>query len=326
MNNLPLSITELAATNVANFEQTATRLMQWQLQYNPVYAQYDNLVSSAPRSLPYRFLPIEMFKNHAIKSGVFDEKLVFSSSSTSGTGQSFHHVADPGIYEWSIWNGFKAVYGDPAQYIFFALLPSYLERQGSSLIWMTNQLIQASAHPLSGFYLYNFDELHRNLGLAKNESNRKIFLLGVSFALLDFTAEFPIHLPDAVIMETGGMKGKRKELTRAELHQTLQNGFGVPSIHSEYGMTELLSQAYAVKDGLFKPASTMQVFITDIHDVYQPVANGKAGLINVVDLCNVSSCAFIQTTDIGIKHQNGLFEVLGRLDHSDLRGCSLMYA
>jgi hypothetical protein len=300
--------------------------MQWQLQNNPLYAQYDKLVSSAPKHLPYRFLPIELFKYHTVKSGQFEAQMVFSSSSTSGMGQSFHHVADSSIYKWSIWNGFKAQYGDPAQYIFFALLPSYLERDGSSLVWMTNQLIQASAHPLSGFYLYNFNELYHNLLLAKREPNRRIFLLGVSFALLDFVAEFPIQLSDSIIMETGGMKGRSKELTRAELHQSLQSGFNTSSIHSEYGMTELLSQAYALKDGLFEPSSTMKVYITDIHDVYQPVPDGKAGLINIIDLCNVSSCGFIQTTDIGIKHHNGLFEVLGRLDHSDLRGCSLMYA
>jgi hypothetical protein len=315
---------ELLHPNVTHFEKFALDLMRYQLSHNQVYASYYEMVKDRLQ-MPYCFLPIEAFKHHTIKTTQFDAEIVFSSSATGGMGQSYHHVKDIGIYHQAFVKGFEHVYGKPNQFVILALLPSYLEREGSSLVYMAAQLISATQHPLSGFYLNDFDALHQTLTQCMKQ-NRKVILLGVSYALLDFAERHPIHYPELIVMETGGMKGRKKEITRAALHNMLCKGFGTPAIHAEYGMTELLSQAYATQNGKFYPTPTLKIYITDIHDPFAPLPYGKAGRINVVDLANIYSCAFIQTSDIGVAHTDGSFEVLGRLDNSDLRGCSLMYA
>lgn len=270
------------------------------------------------------FLPVSFFKQFDIKTGNFQPQAVFTSSTTTGSVPSRHYVKDMGLYEKSYMETFRLFYGDPQQYVFLALLPSYLERSGSSLVVMADGLIKASDHPLSGFYLYDFERLFDTLVRAKS-SGRKIFLLGVTFALLDFADEYPMDLGDAIVMETGGMKGKRKEMIRSELHAYLQKQLNVPMIHSEYGMTELLSQAYLKEDGYFYCPPWMKIVITDANDPLTILPEGKAGLINVIDLANISSCAFIQTADLGRIVPGKGFEVLGRLDHSEVRGCNLMY-
>jgi len=268
-------------------------------------------------------MPVEFFKTHKISSNQLPGQIVFSSSSTSGKGESLHYVADLNIYQKSFEKAFELFYGDIKEYCFIALLPSYLERQGSSLIMMCDELIKKSAHPLSGFYLNEYDKLAEVLNQLK-EKKQKTILLGVTFALLDFAAKYPIDLPGLIIMETGGMKGRGKELTRNEMHKILRGSFGVNAIHSEYGMTELLSQAYAKADGIFECPSWMKIIISDINDPFRIRQTGQSGIINIIDLANIYSCCFIQTSDIGKLRDEGRFEVLGRLDNSDLRGCSLL--
>jgi hypothetical protein len=232
-------------------------------------------------------------------------------------------VPDLKIYEQSFLNGFTSFYGPVDEYCILALLPSYLEREGSSLVYMVNELVSRSKHPDSGFYLYNLEELHQKLTiLEKNQI--KTMLIGVSFALLDLAEQAPIPLKNTIIMETGGMKGRRKELIREELHDMLKSAFQVAEIHSEYGMTELLSQAYSQGDGVFRTPPWMKIITRDTEDPLSLQSHGKTGGINIIDLANVYSCSFIATQDLGKTHSNGSFEVLGRFDHSDIRGCNLM--
>lgn len=293
-----------------------------QRENNPVFRDYIQHLNVAPQG-KYHFLPVEFFKTHQVKSGDWKtSEAAFTSSATTGMQVSSHFVKDIALYEKSFTHAFQTFYGNPADYCILALLPSYLERNGSSLVYMADYLIKASGHPMSGFYLNDFERLFDTLIRLKHH---KVLLLGVTFALLDFAEQYTIDAPELIIMETGGMKGKRKEITRKETHEVLKSAFGVEHIHSEYGMTELLSQAYAREDGLFECPPWMKIIITDANDPLTPLPTGKTGLINVIDLANVYSCSFIQTSDIGRQHADGRFEILGRLDASDIRGCSLMY-
>jgi hypothetical protein len=268
-------------------------------------------------------LPVSAFKKNSIKSGNYKAEIEYLSSTTSGGVPSRHLVRSKQWYVDNAIHCFETNYGDIANYAFFGLLPSYLERSGSSLIEMTNTFIQQSGYPGSGFFLNDFESLHKELSLAK-ENNEPAIFLGVSYALLDFAEQYPIDLAGMIIMETGGMKGRRKEMPRAELHNHLIERFNVSAIHSEYGMTELLSQAYSKGHGIFKATSRMKILCKQITDPLEEELIEKSGLIGVVDLANIDSCAFLLTDDLGRKIDSTHFEVIGRTDHSEIRGCNLM--
>jgi hypothetical protein len=269
------------------------------------------------------FLPIQFFKSHAVVSNSNPIQETFTSSGSTGVITSKHLVTDVSLYEQSYQKGFSQFYGNIEDYVVLALLPSYLEREGSSLIYMVKDLILQSNNSESGFYLHNHEALIEKLK-ALDSSGRNVILIGVTYALLDLIEKQNFQLKNTIIMETGGMKGKRKEMIREELHEQLCNGFGVSAIHSEYGMTELLSQAYSLGDGVFECPSWMQIQIRDTEDALTYLENGKSGGINVIDLANFNSCSFIATQDLGRKKSNTSFEVLGRFDNSDIRGCNLM--
>ncbi len=269
------------------------------------------------------FLPIEFFKTHAVVSSDAPAEVVFTSSGTTGMITSRHLVTDVSWYTESFRKAFELFYGDIESYTVLALLPSYLEREGSSLIYMADDLIKQSGNPDSGFYLYNHEELHQQL-LRQQQLKKPTLLIGVTFALLDFVESYQLDFPELIVMETGGMKGRRKEMIREELHDTLCNGFGVNAIHSEYGMTELLSQAYSKGDGIFECPAWMRIITRDTNDPLDKLGFGKTGGINIIDLANINSCSFIATQDLGKVQPDGSFEVLGRFDHSDIRGCNLL--
>ncbi len=313
--------------NAENFEDLALQVFLYQYGQNSLYRDYcDALhVNATDVKLLHQipFLPVSFFKTHKVMTGATENAaLIFESSGTTGETPSRHYVADEAIYESSLLHGFEQFYGDPAEYTILALLPSYLERQNASLVYMAKTLMAASGHADNGFYINEWDKLNEVLSrLEKNK--QKVLLLGVTFALLDFAVAFPMRLSSTIVMETGGMKGRREELTRAEVHAILKKQWRLNEVHSEYGMTELLSQAYATADGIFKCTNTMRVFVRDINDPLEVMETGTGG-INIIDLANVYSCSFIATEDIGNIAADGSFEVLGRMDHSALRGCSLM--
>jgi phenylacetate-coenzyme A ligase PaaK-like adenylate-forming protein len=314
-------------TNNANFEKSVWQVFKFQAQNSTIYKNYISALGINPLSIQQiqqiPFLPISFFKTHDILAQGYQVQQAFLSSSTTGTGQSRHLVANVEVYHNAFAKGFNLFYGNPKEYCILALLPSYLERTGSSLVYMAEHLIHQSQHPDSGFYLDEWEKLSKVL--QQNEAKgQKTLLLGVSFALLDFVAAFPQQLKHTVVMETGGMKGRRKELTRAELHTALKEGFGVNEIHSEYGMTELLSQAYAKSNGLFYCPPWMKVLVREADDPFSYAANGKTGALNVIDLANINSCSFIETADLGRAYPDGSFEVLGRMDFSEVRGCNTM--
>jgi len=269
------------------------------------------------------FLPIEFFKSKKVICGSFTPQITFTSSGTTGSEVSRHYVKNTRLYENSYLTAFRQFYGDINDYCVLALLPSYLEREGSSLIYMANDLIKKSKHPDSGFYLNDIDRLQKTL-VRLDGGTTKILLLGVSFALLDMAEEYHLDLKNTVIMETGGMKGRKKEMIREELHTQLKTGFGVQAIHSEYGMTELLSQAYSQGNGRFFAPKWMKVLTRETEDPLTLQKVGKTGGVNIIDLANSHSCSFIATQDLGKVHTDGSFEILGRFDHSDIRGCNLM--
>jgi hypothetical protein len=310
-----------------DFEELTMDIFRFQAQYNEVYATYISLLNidsqsiSAVQEIP--FLPIQFFKNYSIKTGQWPTATTFSSSGTTGDATSLHHVRDLDFYKTNTENGFSTFYGPPSGYCVLALLPSYLERTGSSLIYMADHFIRLSKHPKSGFFLNNTTELLAVLNALKKDSIPTL-LLGVSFALLDLAESYPIDLQNVIIMETGGMKGRRKELTRAELHTFLKTSFQVKHIHSEYGMTELFSQAYSKGDGIFHCPQTMKVLAREITDPLVLQKDGKTGVLNIIDLANFDTISFIATEDLGRVHEDGSFEVLGRLDNSDIRGCNLL--
>lgn len=309
------------------FEKLTLKVFRYQYDNNKVYQEFCNYLnkdkSNVKTILDIPFLPIQFFKSHEIISTTNPVQEIFTSSGTTGMQTSKHFVTDIALYEKSYRNGFSEFYGNIEDYCVLALLPSYLEREGSSLIYMVQDLIQSSNHPDSGFYLNNYEELIAKL-IALDQSGQNVILIGVTYALLDLIERHTFQLKNTIIMETGGMKGKRKEMIREELHAILSRGFGVPVIHSEYGMTELLSQAYSLGNGVFECPPWMQILTRDTEDALSYVSNGKTGGINVIDLANVNSCSFIATQDLGKKYPNHSFEVLGRFDYSDIRGCNLM--
>jgi len=309
------------------FHKTAMKVFRHQFQHNEVYQKYCLLLKKSPENVKHLteipFLPIEFFKSKDILSSIDAVQTTFTSSGTTGMITSKHHVTDLGFYEASFRSAFSKFYGNIEDYAVLALLPSYLEREGSSLIYMAKDFIEGSNHPDSGFYLRNYNELAKKLVELEN-SGQNVLLIGVTYALLDLIELQKFHLKNTIIMETGGMKGKRKERIREELHTILAEGFGVEKIHSEYGMTELLSQAYSLGDGIFECPPWMDILIRDTEDPLTIIEEGKTGGINIIDLANINSCSFIATQDLGKKYPNFSFEVLGRFDNSDIRGCNLM--
>lgn len=313
--------------NNKEFIKIALKVFRFQYENNRVYHRFCDLLhidASTVKTLEaIPFLPIEFFKSEQVLSSDDPIEITFSSSGTTGSLTSSHFVTDLSLYEQSYLQGFSSFYGDIQNYVVLALLPSYLEREGSSLIYMVDDLIQKSNNAESGFYLDNYEKLIQKL-VDLDRSGQNVLLIGVTFALLDLIEKTNFTLKNTIIMETGGMKGRRKEMIREELHQLLQRGFGVSAIHSEYGMTELLSQAYSTGGGIFDTPPWMQILIRDTEDPFSFIKNGKTGGINVIDLANINSCSFIATQDLGKRYDNGSFEVLGRFDHSDIRGCNLM--
>jgi len=310
-----------------DFVAKALEVFRYQYQNNRVYRAFCDHLKIAPEKVQsledIPFLPIEFFKSKRIQTHDQSPKTVFTSSGTTGAQVSRHYVADTALYEKSFLKAFALFYGPVSDYCILALLPSYLERKGSSLVYMADKLITKSRHPQSGFYLDNLQELRTQLETLQKQG-QKVLLIGVSFALLDLAEVLNFPLGNAIVMETGGMKGRRKEMIRSELHALLKTGFGVDTIHSEYGMTELLSQAYSKGNGIFNCPPWMKVLIRDTEDPLHIQAYGKTGGLNVIDLANVHSCAFIATQDLGKAYTDGSFEVLGRFDHADIRGCNLM--
>ena len=311
----------------AEFLSVALDVFNHQYENNAVYKEFCEHLGANPENVitleTIPFLPIQFFKLRKILSNQNQPEFLFTSSGTTGTSTSNHFVTDLRIYRKSYLTAFERFYGSPENYSILALLPSYLERDGSSLIYMVNDLIKKSNHPKSGFFLNDFNKLQKELELLE-ASKTPTLLIGVSFALLNFSEEFQFDLKHTIIMETGGMKGRRKEMIREELHAKLKTGFGVTAIHSEYGMTELLSQAYSKGNGVFKCPPWMKVLTRDTEDALSLNLQNKTGGINVIDLANVNSCSFIATQDLGKVFKDGSFEVLGRFDHSDIRGCNLM--
>lgn len=311
------------------FEALALELFAIQYQFNPLYRSFCQSLKAEPAGVrtltQIPFLPIDLFKTHEIVTPLFTRPiaLTFTSSGTTGQTTSKHVVNDLTVYEQSFVKGFELFYGDPANYCILALLPSYLERQGSSLVYMANKLIELSKHSLSGFHLTDMENLKESIEKLKKEK-KKTLLLGVSYALLDL-ADADVKLTDDfIVMETGGMKGLRPEMLKSELHLTLKNKLGVSQIHSEYGMTELLSQAYSKSDGLFETPPWIQILIRDTNDPFTYLAPAKTGGISVIDLANLNSCCFIATQDLGKLQRDGKFELMGRFDNSDVRGCNLL--
>lgn len=314
-------------SSAKQFEKIALKVFRYQHENNAIYREFCDLLKTdkgAVKSLEQiPFLPIQFFKSQEILSSSEPVQKTFTSSGTTGIITSKHLITDVTLYEQSYRNAFSEFYGNIEDYAVLALLPSYLERSGSSLIYMVQDLIELSTNENSGFYLHNYDELISKL-LELDAAGQNVILIGVTYALLDLIEERKFQLKNTIIMETGGMKGKRKEIIREELHTILCEGFGVSSIHSEYGMTELLSQAYSLGNGIFECPSWMNILIRDPEDALTYVSNGKTGGINVIDLANINSCSFIATQDLGKKYPNNSFEVLGRFDNSDIRGCNLM--
>ena len=309
------------------FEDLALQTFNFQFNNNTLYRSFCDLLYKHPSDVTaiqeIPFLPIQFFKTHEVLSSKSGVQATFTSSGTTGSVTSKHHVTDLEIYKQSFSKGFQKFYGNIEDYVVLALLPSYLEREGSSLIYMVDAMISESKHPESDFYLNNLSELKNTLTTLDSQG-KKVLLIGVSFALLDLIETFQFNLNNTIVMETGGMKGKRKELIRDELHQKLKTGFGVDTIHSEYGMTELLSQAYSQGNGVFNCPNWMQVLTRDTEDALSIQFEGKTGGINIIDLANVNSCSFIATQDLGRTYNNGDFEIIGRFDNSDIRGCNLM--
>jgi len=310
-----------------DFTKVALSVFKHQFQNNKVYRSFCDLLyvhpSDVKRVAEIPFLPIQFFKSRTVLSSTEKVQETFTSSGTTGNKTSKHFVTDIELYKESYLKGFFHFYGEIKDYVVLALLPNYLERKGSSLVFMVNDLITRTNNPESGFYLNNLSELSQKLQ-ELDKKGQKVLLIGVSFALLDLIEYKKFNLKNTIVMETGGMKGRRKELIREELHQVLQNGFGVCQIHSEYGMTELLSQAYSKGNGIFETPPWMKILTRDTDDALTIYNSGKTGGINVIDLANYNSCSFIATQDLGKVYKNGTFEIIGRFDNSDIRGCNLM--
>lgn len=321
----------------SDFEKLAMEIFQYQFAENDVYRRYCELIGRTrervKKMVEIPFLPVEFFRTHQIKTSRFNPREIFSSSGTTGSAPSRHYVMDPGLYEESFQRAFEIFFGRSDEYAMLALLPSYLERDDSSLIFMVEGLMEKGNHPANGFFLSDHAALHERLK-SLEEQHQKSLLIGVSFALIDFTERYPIQLKHTQVMETGGMKGRREEITREALHQILKRSFGVDSICSEYGMTELLSQAYSLGEGKFKTPPWMKVLLRDINDpgevrLVEDVGKNSnlscTGGVNIIDFANLDSCSFLATQDLMKIDQDGTFEILGRMDYSDVRGCNLMW-
>ncbi len=311
----------------SDFDDVSLQVFDFQYHSIKVYQEFCDLLNRNPQNiesyLDIPFLPIGFFKNNKIIADNYTPEIIFESSGTTGSETSKHYLAKTELYKKSFLNCFRQFYGNPNDYCIVGLLPSYLERGNSSLVYMVNELIGLSGNEQSGFYLNNYKELAELLLI--NEGNKqKTLVFGVSYALLDMAESFPMKLSYTTIIETGGMKGRRKELIREELHEILKRGFGVNQIHSEYGMTELLSQAYLTEDNIFQSPNWMKVIIREVESPLMLLEEGKIGGINIIDLANLYSCSFIATQDLGKSHTNNTFEVLGRFDNSDIRGCNLL--
>jgi phenylacetate-coenzyme A ligase PaaK-like adenylate-forming protein len=314
--------------NFNDFVIRALEIFNYQAENNPVYNKFINYLGVEPRSVTHidgiPFMPVGFFKNHRIITGDSPVKTVFESSGTTRSKKSRHYITDPEIYDDSLINSFRYFYGDPEDYSFAALLPSYIERGNSSLAYMVDRLIRKSNDNRSGFYLNNPDDL-MTLPERLMSVNRKGVLIGVSFALLDLAGKYSPDLSEFIVIETGGMKGRQKEMTRQELHSILRKAFNLNYIHSEYGMTELLSQAWSKGEGVFQSPPWMKILIRDTRDPMDIMNTpGLTGAINIIDLANINSCSFIATDDLGKLNEDGSFEVLGRFDNSDIRGCNLL--
>lgn len=325
---------DLFKIDQTNFEVYALRLFNFQAVYNPIYSAYLAALSidrnEVKKLSEIPFLPIEFFKTHKVTSSEAATELIFESSGTTGSQNSQHHLLDANFYKSVAKHTFEKFYGRLGDYQFLALLPSYLERNNSSLVYMVADFIaqsqkgsQTDTANFSGFYLSHTQDLIQNLQHLR-AAGQKVVLIGVTFALLDFAEDNPMDLSDVIIMETGGMKGRRREMIRDEVHELLKKAFKVQQIHSEYGMTELLSQGYAKQDGIFECAAWTKVLLRDTNDPFEVGTHLKSGGINVIDLANVDSCAFIETKDLGMLIDNERFKVLGRYDNAEVRGCNLM--
>ncbi|MFN8252612.1 MAG: acyl transferase [Ferruginibacter sp.] len=325
---------DIFAARDSNFNELALAVFHFQYEHNTIYRKYCDLLHTSPAAInsieKIPFLPISFFKTHSVISTSFEAEAVFESSGTSGMESSRHHVKKTALYEKSFIKGFEHFYGAPSGKCILGLLPSYLERGHSSLVYMVNKLAGMSQHKLSGFYLDDFEKLRTTI-LHNEILKQPTLLIGVTYALLDFAEQNPMQLRHTIIMETGGMKGRREEITRRQVHGMLQQQLGTGLVHSEYGMTELLSQAYSKGDGIFHCSPWMKILIRDEDDPFAVKQAGdnmnkqqQTGCINIIDLANIYSCSFIATEDTGRLFSDGSFEVLGRMDNSDARGCSLM--
>jgi Acyl-protein synthetase, LuxE len=322
--------TKIFSVTDESFEKLAIEIFQFQYMHNIVYKNFADALHINPATVTtlkqIPFLPVSFFKTHTVTTTVFEPQVIFESSGTSQTTSSKHFVKNIALYKQSFTKTFELLYGPVNQWCILALLPAYLERKNSSLVLMADELIKKSTDAESGFYLYNHAALI-NVLQKKQTENKKTLLLGVTFALLDMAENYQIDLRHVTIMETGGMKGRREELTRQQVHEILKHSFKVKKIHSEYGMTELLSQAYSKSEGLFITPPWLRILLREEDDplkINMPASIVQRGGINIIDLANIYSCSFIATDDAGKLHANGNFEVLGRLDNSDIRGCSLM--
>ena len=319
-------VNNIFSVKAHTFPSLALHIFQYQYKLNLVYKAWVDALGINPLAITsineIPFLPVSFFKTHNVVTGTLPAQQIFTSSGTTQTINSNHFVTDVSVYEQSFFKGFEHFYGSPKDWCIIGLLPAYLERQGSSLVYMVDHLIKVSNHAESGFYLYEFEQLAM---LIKNleASKQKTMIIGVTFALLDFAAAYPMPLQYTTIIETGGMKGRKKEMIRDDVHQVLKESFGLSNIDSEYGMTELLSQAYSTGNGIFSTVPWMKVFTRDEDDPLQVHDKGK-GLLNIIDLANINSCSFIATDDVAIVHEDNSFEVIGRMDASDVRGCSLL--
>ncbi len=314
-------------SSTTDFEQLSLEIFHFQAKENRIYREFLQHLHIHPERISSTqeipFMPVELFKSHRVLCGQADAAIVFTSSGTTGSITSRHYVSNLQVYEKSFTSCFELFYGPPSGYCILALLPSYLEREGSSLVYMADRLIRDSGHPLSGFYKNNYEDLMQVIEQLKNSGNTCI-LLGVTYALIDLADNGCKLNEQFIVMETGGMKGKRREMPREELHEYLCQKLEVECIHSEYGMTELLSQAYSRRKGLFECPPWMQIRLRDIHDPFSAPSAGKSGGVNIIDLANLYSCSFIASKDIGRLYTNNTFEILGRFDNSDIRGCNLM--
>lgn len=313
--------------NEAQFNEMCLFAFDYQYHGVEIYRQFADHLSINPKTITHYtqipFLPISFFKSHTLIQG--EPQIVFKSSGTTAMQRSKHFVRDLSLYEHSFYSGFEQFYGSIEEYCVLALLPSYIENGDSSLVYMAEKLIKKSKNKDSGFYLNNLSELAEKLNIL-DASGQKIILIGVSYALLDLIEQFQFKLKNTIVMETGGMKGRRIEMIREDLHAQLKSGFGLRSIHSEYGMTELLSQAYSKGNGIFTSPMWMKILIRDTNDPFDILSDSQSGGINIIDLANINSLAFIETKDLGKIHSNQDFEILGRFDDSDIRGCNLLIA